>query len=329
MMLKFFPTIYEHSAALVGATPSAAAYDYDLLVRGQIRAYELYSHDLITVGIDIYNVEAEALGLTVTRYDNNTLPSIEGILLEDLKQIEDLKKPNPNRDGRMPMFLAAAEEISSKTNAAVNGCITGPYTLAAILRGYENLIIDFYTNPNEVERLLEFTYDVCIEYGKAYIDMGLGLSVNESWIAPPLLNPGMYRKYVKNLHKNMIAEFKEHGAKSVGLICGGNTQEIAADLVDTGTSLIMADHMTDHAVIKEICRKNNVILRASIDAALVQAGDEYKLRAASQKVIEMCSDYDKFVFGCGIVPYETPPENVLMLKRIVNEISQSTQTKQG
>jgi len=93
--------------------------------------------------------------------------------------------------------------------------------------------------------------------------------------------------------------------------------------VDTGTSLIMADHMTNHAVIKEICRKNNVILRASIDAALVLEGDKNKLWTASQKVIEMCKDYDKFVFGCGIVPYDTPPENVIMLKRIVNEIAQN------
>ena len=81
--------------------------------------------------------------------------------------------------------------------------------------------------------------------------------------------------------------------------------------------------MTNHAVIKEICRKNNVILRASIDAALVQEGDENKLRAACQKVIETCKDYDKFVFGCGIVPYDAPPENVIMLKRIVNEIAQN------
>lgn len=325
MMLKFYPTIYEHSAALVGATPSEAAYDYELLVQGQIRAFELYSHDLITVGIDIYNVEAEALGLEVTRYENDTLPSIQGILLEDLKQVGDLKIPNPNRDGRMPMFLAASEEIARKTKAAVNGCITGPYTLAAILRGYENLILDFYTNPNELEELLEFTYRVCVEYGKEYIDMGLGLSVNESWIAPPLLNPEMYRNHVKNLHKKMIAELKEHGVKSIGLICGGNTQEIAEDLVDTGTSLIMADHMTDHEMIKEICRKNNVVLRASINAALVEEGNEQKLRAASKKVIEMCSDYDKFVFGCGIVSYDTPPENVLMLKQIVHELSHSIQ----
>jgi uroporphyrinogen-III decarboxylase len=139
------------------------------------------------------------------------------------------------------------------------------------------------------------------------------------------LNPEMYRNHVKNLHKKMIAELKEHGAKSIGLICGGNTQEIAADLVDTGTSLIMADHMTDHEVIKEICRKNNVVLRASINAALVEEGNEQKLRAASKKVIEMCSDYDKFVFGCGIVSYDTPPENVLMLKQIVHELSHSIQ----
>ncbi|WP_422880119.1 uroporphyrinogen decarboxylase family protein [Neomoorella glycerini] len=48
------------------------------MVRGQLQAYELYGHDLVTVGIDIYNVEAEAMGCPVQYFDDEAIPAIAG-----------------------------------------------------------------------------------------------------------------------------------------------------------------------------------------------------------------------------------------------------------
>lgn len=75
-MIPFIPTIYDHAAALIGRTPSELAQNEDLLVECQLAAYERYGHDLVTVGLDIYNVEAEALGGRVHFYDDNTTPTV-------------------------------------------------------------------------------------------------------------------------------------------------------------------------------------------------------------------------------------------------------------
>jgi uroporphyrinogen decarboxylase len=67
--IPFVPTVYEHAAGLLHVVPSRMATDIDLIVEGQMLAYALYRHDLVSVGVDIYNVEAEALGCLVAYHE--------------------------------------------------------------------------------------------------------------------------------------------------------------------------------------------------------------------------------------------------------------------
>ncbi|MHC4363221.1 MAG: uroporphyrinogen decarboxylase family protein, partial [Planctomycetota bacterium] len=61
----FCPAIYEHMAKLVGRSPSEVSRSAGLLEQAVLAEYETYAPDMLTVGIDIYNVEAEALGSEV------------------------------------------------------------------------------------------------------------------------------------------------------------------------------------------------------------------------------------------------------------------------
>ena len=63
-------------------------------------------------------------------------------------------------------------------------------------------------------------------------------------------------------------------------------------------------------------------MRASISSSVVEKGDYIEMKAAAYTVINECIDYEKFIFGCGIVSYDTLPENVLKLKEIVGNYSE-------
>ena len=63
--VPFVPAIYEHKARLIGVSPSAICRNAELLEQGLERELELYAPDVLTIGIDVYNVEAEALGCRV------------------------------------------------------------------------------------------------------------------------------------------------------------------------------------------------------------------------------------------------------------------------
>jgi uroporphyrinogen decarboxylase len=317
--VPFVPTIYEHAASLLHLTPSVLARNPDRLVDGQLAAWELYRHDLVSVGVDIYNVEAEALGMSVAFHDGPMLPSLTGTLIDDPSDLANLRVPNPDRDGRMPMFTEAVRRLKDRLGheVPVNGTIVGPFTLAAILRGYENFLMDMMFEEAFALRQLQFARDVGLAYAEAYAAIGIGVAVNESWIAPPLLSPVLFERHVFPFEADLIRSLKKMGMHSVSLICGGDTMPIAHLLVKTGTSMLMADANTDQKAYKRLCEMNGINLRASIESKMVETGSDEELETAVSRVIGNCAENGRFIFGCGIVSYNTPPGQVLKLKEMV------------
>ena len=317
--IPFIPTIYEHSARVIGKTPSEVAVDGDLLVEGQLACFERYRHDLVSVGLDIYNIEYEALGAEVEYHETDELPSIKEVLLEDPALLRSLRVPDPEKAARMPMLLDATERVHREIGdeVIVNGTVVGPFTLAAILRGFENFIVDLMTDPGYAAELMDFASNVGVAFARAYIDRGLGISVNESWIAPPLLSPSMYEQHVLPVETEMIGQIKMLGQQNVALISGGDTTSIAHALVETGTSLLLADSNTDQGRYVELCSKRGILVRASIAPQLVESGGDEALAAAVRAVVHTCGAYYGFIFGCGIISFDTQSERVEKLREMV------------
>ena len=321
--IPFVPTIYEHAASLMHVAPSRMSTDMELIIQGQLAAYEVYRHDLISVGVDIYNVEAEALGCSVSHHGGKTVPSLINTLISDPSDLKNIRVPNPWKDGRMPMLVESVRIIRDKIGreVPVNGTIVGPFTLSAILRGYENFLMDLLFEKEFALRQLDFALEVGLAYAGAYVATGAGVAINESWIAPPLLSPNLFRNLVFPVEKELIRRMKAVGLRQVSLICGGDTAPIADMLVRTGTAMLMADAGTDQKTFKKLCAKHEINLRASIASKIVETGNADEMESAARKVIGDSAANGRFIFGCGVVSYDTPPENVLMLKEIVRKFN--------
>jgi uroporphyrinogen decarboxylase len=319
--VPFVPVIYEHAAGLIGVNTSDLARNEDLIVKGQLEAYHLYKQDLVSVGVDIYNIEAEALGCKVSYFNDSSVPSISEPIISDSEDLRKLKVPNPSTDGRMPLYISATRRINEAIGKEVfvGGTIVGPFTLAAILRGFEPYLMDLITDEEFAIEQLKFASEVSFGYAKAFIDIGVGVAINESWIVPPLLSPELFESVVFKFEHKLISRIKSYGIKNVALICGGNTSSIANLLVQTGTSLLIADPNSDQAAIKKLCEQHQINLRASIDSALVQNDNYEHLEEAVKNVIAKCSANGRFIFGCGIVSADTPVANVLKLKELVDK----------
>ena len=69
----FMPAIYEHKAWFIDSTPSMVSRDTELLTQALLKEHELIGADALTVGIDVYNLEAEAAGCKVTFYEGDDM----------------------------------------------------------------------------------------------------------------------------------------------------------------------------------------------------------------------------------------------------------------
>ena len=75
----FAPAIYEYKAALIRRSVREVADSAELLAQALEVEYTGIESDFLTVGIDIYNLEAEALGAVRTQSDADQCPELDGL----------------------------------------------------------------------------------------------------------------------------------------------------------------------------------------------------------------------------------------------------------
>jgi len=321
----FVPAVYEHKAALIGQTPSAVARDGRLLVAALRREAEIYGPDVLTVGIDVYNVEAEALGAPVRYFDEtNDVPAVSAPVLRELAEIARLSPPDPERDGRMPLFLAAAEEVvgGMGRELVVRGAVTGPFSLACALAGDENMLIGSLENPGAVREILAFAARVATAYGTAFLRRGAEVILFDSKANPAVASPRVFRELIFPAYRDIVMPgLKAAGARLLPLIIGGDTTPVLKELIETGATQLLCDAGADIRRFRDACRAARLAVRVSVDARLVHRGTEPEIRDAALGLLKAAGREPGLLFGCGVVAYDTPPAHVLALKRALDDFS--------
>lgn len=318
-MIKFAPTILEHAAKLINKTPSEVAQDEMLMCEAHVKAFEIYEHDIVNVGIDVYNIEAEALGCKVKYHEDNSIPGISTHIFSEFIDIETIEF-SVNK-GRIKTLLNAASMVREKIDklSNVNIGICGPFSIAVELRGYENVINDYINEKKEFVDIL----DACLMFQKRYCDeiakRELGITVFESWATPPLVTPDMYRKYIMPYERELISYMKKIGIFSAPLIIGGNTELIIDDMISTGTTLLLADYCVDLGMYVEKASMYDLTLRGNIDPKIVEKGPIDVIIEKLHKLLIEKGEYMRFIVGTGVLSYNTPTENILAIKNILLE----------
>ena len=312
--IPFMPTLFEHAAMLIKKTPSEAAQDERLLEEAQLKAYEVYGHDSVTVGIDVYNIEAEALGCSVRYQKDFSIPGIENHPMED--EIDTGNISFSIEKGRIGKIIKAAEnvhrQIGDEVNVGIGIC--GPFSICAELRGYENLIMDCISGEEGIVELLKAVLEFQKDYSSAIASRNLGITLFESWASPPLVSPKIFREYVMPYERELIKHIKGCGVTAMPLVIGGNTVEILDDIINTGTTLLVADYSVDMRFYVEKAAEKNLTVRGNIDPKLVERGSLEDICKSAEQAINCSGGYKKFVLGTGVIPYHTPKEHLTVIK---------------
>ena len=325
--MRFAPTVYEHGATLLGKTVSEVAQSDTYVIAAQQKAEQLYRPDLLTVGVDIYNVEYEALGGHIRYFSDQRLPEPDEGMLTDtdalLAFLEETDAEACLTRGRLPLFRHAARSLRKTVdpNREVLASVTGPFTLAVMLRGYEDLIMDLIAQEESAERLLAFTSDFVSRVGRSYIECGVGVCMNESYICPPLLSPGMFRETVMPLEAKVTAALYCHNARTVSLISGGDTTSIYPDLLKTGSNLLMADSNCNIDAIMEMVGERDVDIRGNVSSKDLLTGNFEKIESDLNRLYHSkLSQRPSNLIGCGIVPLTASVESVIHFRDLTESV---------
>jgi uroporphyrinogen-III decarboxylase len=194
-----------------GADPRQFYTDPELLVRGTLEVMEAYGIDVPVLDYDVYNIEAEALGQEII-YPKGGMPDVDRTrpLIREKADLDKITTPDFDKDGRFPTIL----EMNRLFNEMAGGLdgtpgFCAPFSLAANIRGIEQLLMDICLDPAFARELLDrVTDDVLIPWItklKTVCPQAAGIGGSDAAASLPIVNPDIIREwivpYVERLRK--------------------------------------------------------------------------------------------------------------------------------
>ncbi len=305
-----YPIIAAYAGVQDGCNIQEYCSDAKRAIKAQVNNWEKTKQDVVLAYTDLAK-EAEATGCQV-KWSDTIVPSISAhVLAGDQKgRLAKLNIPNVKADGRLPMFLELCEGIVAADLPTAKGAVvTGPWTVAMLMRGPEELLLDTVDDPPFVHDLMRFCTEYITRFGEAVAATKIGLSLSEPTGSCSLISPDNYREFIKPYHKQMVDHFK---AKKVGLtvhICG-MTHPLYEDLIDAGFTTISIDIDPSADQLKRLVEtsKKRAVAIGNVDATIFERATRAQIEAEVKRCVDTAAKDSAFILStsCEIPPMSKP-----------------------
>ncbi len=312
----------DHSAHLAGIPPSRFLTDALLFTRVQLLVTEYYGFDTALNFWDVYNVEAEAMGAKVI-YLPGKLPDIDRseALIGTPSDLDRIKPPDPYTSGRLPWIHQVNRHYLAMTGRLERAYFTAPFSLAANVRGYENLVEDMYMRPDFTHRLLRFLCDeVLVPHIEAMRNAAgmpdLLMDGRDAWASPPLITLDMMDEYVvaytdrlrNRLGDKLVTRGNWGDAKS------RDVERFFSQKLRCSPGALSVLDPDLYAVGPECVRKfadaHGAFITAGVDAKLLQDGPVEAIVERIKLYIDTLARGGRCMIHLNQIPSETPPEHI-------------------
>lgn len=314
----FFPALYDYKAASA-RVPAHEFGTEDGRLDAAFRAeVEQLSAEALTSAYDIYNIEAEALGARLIRDSGIGMPEVEAPLFSTAAEAAERFPEVSLSSGRMGLFIEAARRAVGAygDRIPVRGGISGPFSMASKVADRERLLMDTVMDPEPVVALLQKCNDLAVRYALAFAGAGAGVAVFDSFVAPPMLSPELYREVVFPFHRALFTALRERGVGWRALIAGGNTLPLLPDFVKTGANQLLLDFTIPvPAMAEALDAYPGILFRVNLPPALLASGSEAEVVSATEALLRALKGRHNLILGTGILPPSTPPANILAAHR--------------
>jgi len=312
----------DHSAHLAGVPTERFFTDAYAFAKAQLLVSEYYRVDGPINFWDVYNVEAEAMGQKVI-YVPGGLPDVDRTdpLIKTPADLDRLIPPDPYKSGRLPWLQQVNKHYLEMTGNLERIYFTAPFSLAANIRGYENLVGDMFARPDFVHRLFKFLCDEVlgphIEAMRTEVGIpDLIMDGRDAWASPPMITLDMMDEYVvayakrlrSQLGDNLITRGNWGDAKSRDperffmqklQCCSGVLSVLDPDLYEVGPDRV-----------KEFADKHDVPVAAGVDATLLKDGPVEAIVERIKFYIDRLARDGRCMIHLNQIPADTPPEHI-------------------
>lgn len=285
------------------------------MAESHLVAWRRFGHDMILVENGTTAV-AQAFGCEVA-YQADVAPRVVDPVLKNLRQIDELRIPDPQKDFPLTEVLKAIRILRRELGDTVfimGRADQAPMALAGAIRGHEQFLLDLgeCEDPAIIDRVLDVCVEATIRYALALQQAGAhGTSIGE--FGSDVISPAMYRRYALPHLKKFFAAMRKANFPAALHQCGNSTS-VLTEMVASGANILELDVHTDPPTAKRITRGKAAVLGMVDPANVVHRGTPSLVKEKSRYALDVLAPQGGFIIGpgCALMP-ETPEENVLAL----------------
>ncbi len=303
------------AAKEAGMTMREYYSDPEKSARAHIMAVEKYNLDGILWDIDTA-VLAAAVGVGVDYPENEPARSHKPAI-GSLEEVADLEYPDISKNERIQVAVEGMKILKSYFGDEIHvrgNADQAPFSLASMMRGQADWMMDLMLNPEACHSLLLFCTRIVKDFISLLADAGSHMISNgDSPAGPDMISPDLYRLFALPYEKEIVAY--SHALKLPYMlhICG-NTRLILDEMPKTGLDAVELDYKTD---TREIYRRysNSITLSGTIDpTGVLCRGSRELVTQKVRELLDVYRDSPRLIInaGCAIPPM-TPEENIRAL----------------
>lgn len=320
MNIEFSPVIYEHAAKLINKSPWEVSRSSEFFFKAHLEAYRRYGHSPVVIGIDIYNLEAEAYGATLNEPGKNEIPSISMPLFSSAQDILNFRIFDPKHDGRLPLVIAAGKKLKQKLpEIDIRIPVSGPFSVASNLISVENLVIESVMSPDLVKQAMEYLTIGQLRFCEEICKNNLQISFFESAAAPPLISPQTFKDILQPALKKLFHSISQQTNQKPAFIIGGDTTPILESILEIGTNYIICPTETDQlSFIEKMKSFPDIMVRINMNANVMISTNWNEVKHEVDRVLAIAKKRDNVCIGTGVLPYETDPNLVFRIRDYIS-----------
>jgi MtaA/CmuA family methyltransferase len=310
----FMPIFMRFCAKYTGTKYRNFIFDVDEHCQSNIACAKAFNSDWVNVMSDPY-CEVEAYGGHI-EYPEDSLPMDEIVLMPEIGDLNKLKlidwKGNSRAKGRIDQCARYKELCGGEK--IICGWVEGPVAEYCDLRSMGNAFLDFYDEPEKVEKSIA----IILENARNFITEQVKAGANCIGIGDAACSQtgrDIYLEFAFEGEKMLVEHIHSLGAVAKLHICG-NTTAIIPDMIATGADIIDIDHLvSDMAPFHPLLSGKRQVFCGNVDPVLViQNGSESEVVAAAKKALAQVPGKLILSGGCEITP-DTSEDNIKALFR--------------
>ncbi len=307
--LPYMPITMMFAADQIGKPYGEYATNYKVMVEGQLTTAERFDIDHVSSISDPAR-EAADLGADVGYYDNQP-PAINesNALLSEREKLFQLQIPDPLGGGRMHDRIQAIAELKKRVgnDKLVEGWVEGPCAMGADLRGINNLMTDFYDDPDFVYDLFTFVLEMEVIFAKHQIEAGADhIGIGDA--AASLVSNRLYDNFVWPFERQLVAAVQNQGARVRLHICG-KTKRFYEKIGELKCDIVDLDWMNPMDEAREKMGDKQVLLGNIDPVRVLRNGTPDEIKQGLAECHRGAKS--RYIVGAGCeIPRDTHPDNV-------------------